>query len=267
MTTKRELTVYDAASILRGVGAVEGVVLIGGQALNFWAERYRSKDPMLAAHGPFTTHDVDFLAGKAEAQHCAERLGVSLRVPGMDEHTPNTGLLVVGNDTDAPITIDFMGDVLGVDATDVEASAVEVDIEGASLRVMHPLLCLESRLANCFGVLHREDSHSIGQLRVAIRVVRCYLAELLTAGDERRALKITEKIGRTAVRDPAKEAFRRHDVDVLDAIPVDAFKATQFRDVRWPQLVAAVASKRKEYARLFASRAHASKPGRTDSSP
>ena len=65
-----------------------------------------------------------------------------------------------------------MGDVQGVSAADVEASAVEIEVAaGVRFRVTHPLPCLDSRLANCFGLLHREGPHSIDQLRIAVHVL------------------------------------------------------------------------------------------------
>ena len=39
------------------------VVLVGGQALNYWVDRYRDRAPELEAEWPFTSEDVDFYGG------------------------------------------------------------------------------------------------------------------------------------------------------------------------------------------------------------
>ena len=38
-------------------------VLIGGQAVNYWAERYLLNEPQLFALQPFTSEDIDFKRG------------------------------------------------------------------------------------------------------------------------------------------------------------------------------------------------------------
>jgi hypothetical protein len=40
--------------------ARDNIVLIGGQALNLWAERYSDRAADLAAAAPFTSKDIDF---------------------------------------------------------------------------------------------------------------------------------------------------------------------------------------------------------------
>lgn len=38
-------------------------LLIGGQAVNYWAERYLSVEPQLESLQPFTSEDIDFKGG------------------------------------------------------------------------------------------------------------------------------------------------------------------------------------------------------------
>jgi hypothetical protein len=44
-------------------------ILIGGQAVNYWAEHYLSAEPQLAKLQPFTSEDIDFKGGHADVQH------------------------------------------------------------------------------------------------------------------------------------------------------------------------------------------------------
>jgi hypothetical protein len=44
-------------------------ILIGGQAVNYWAEHYLSAEPQPAELPPFTSEDIDFKGGHADVQH------------------------------------------------------------------------------------------------------------------------------------------------------------------------------------------------------
>ncbi len=51
----------------------EKVTLVGGQALNFWAEMYLGDDSGLyRRYAPFTSADIDFLGGRDAVIECAE---------------------------------------------------------------------------------------------------------------------------------------------------------------------------------------------------
>ena len=61
--------------MLRRVGDVASTaVLVGGQALNFWAEPYRDRVSALSREGPFTTKDIDFCGNRQAVTAFAERL-------------------------------------------------------------------------------------------------------------------------------------------------------------------------------------------------
>ena len=56
-------------------------ILIGGQAVNFWAETYLQHEPGLAAWFPFTSEDIDFCGGTADARRIAGQLGLPAHSP------------------------------------------------------------------------------------------------------------------------------------------------------------------------------------------
>jgi hypothetical protein len=49
-------------------------VLVGGQAVNYWAERYLGEEPELRKLVPFTSGDIDFLGHRDDVQHIARQL-------------------------------------------------------------------------------------------------------------------------------------------------------------------------------------------------
>lgn len=46
--------------VIRHAAPSGGAFLVGGQALNLWAERYSAAAPELDYYGPYTSKDVDF---------------------------------------------------------------------------------------------------------------------------------------------------------------------------------------------------------------
>lgn len=62
--------VYDLASILK---LSDKAFIVGGQALNLWAERY-SDLPGLAEYGPYTSKDLDYFGHREAAEKLADAL-------------------------------------------------------------------------------------------------------------------------------------------------------------------------------------------------
>ena len=52
-------------------------VLIGGQAVNYWAERYLPTEPALQKLVPFTSEDIDFQGRRDDVRRIAEQLNLS----------------------------------------------------------------------------------------------------------------------------------------------------------------------------------------------
>ena len=55
------------AEVIRRASPVGAAFLVGGQALNFWAERYSAHCKELEEYGPFTSKDVDFFGTNAHS--------------------------------------------------------------------------------------------------------------------------------------------------------------------------------------------------------
>ena len=83
------------------------IVLIGGQAVNYWADRYRDREPALCA-GPFTSKDVDFQASPATVDWVAKALGTPAKKPERDESTESSGLIFFRMADGSRCRIDFL---------------------------------------------------------------------------------------------------------------------------------------------------------------
>ena len=90
-----ELGYVDIRPILAKLADLDrSFVLVGGQAVNFWAYVYEGRVPALARAGPFTSRDVDFCGDRRTVRQCAQRLGGRARLSTLDDATPNSGTVV-----------------------------------------------------------------------------------------------------------------------------------------------------------------------------
>lgn len=157
-----------------------------------------------------------------------------VHLPGPDDHTPNSAIVTARIDG-VDIEIDFLWDIMGVKANALERDAVELivpvrggEIDELAIPVMHPLHCLQSRIANVV-TLGRRDDVALRQLAAAPIVLEAYIEEMLRLGEVREAIVTLRRLFEylrndiaaracpdLAMRDPAAifQAFQRdHRLD------------------------------------------------------
>jgi hypothetical protein len=246
-----DLAYIDIRPVLAKIADLEReLVLIGGQAVNFWASLYQRRVPALAREAPFTSKDIDFCGDQRSLRVCAERLGGTPRAATFDDATPNSGTVVFVDGAGVTRTLDIVSAPFGLDSAEVHDTAVPIELPddaGASadvrFYVMHPVLCMESRVHNVVGLPGAYDTEQgRKQLRVSILFARAFLLDVLDGRIDaedpaRTVLKLNERIFRFAMRDQhAKEVYRTKGVDPADAIFDDARLPAAFRDRRLPQM-------------------------------
>lgn len=160
------------------------IVLVGGQALAFWAERYADR---IATAGPVNSRDIDFGGTQDVVAIAADRLGGTPKTPEPFSNTPNTGLVEFVDPGGHERWIDFLDQLYGegLNLSAIEAMAIGVDIpdgdQTTSFLVMHPVHCLESRISNVGGLpQYYETSLGLEQARTSVFCVREYLDVLTT---------------------------------------------------------------------------------------
>ncbi len=169
----------------RIVGAVEDderAFVVGGQAINFWARRY-GIDKSLMGAGPMISKDIDFFGGIRSADRLSARLHGKVCRPGPDDHTPNSAVVEaeIGGEV---VHIDFLDHVSGVSDAEIRKRVVEVVMPSLdqsrtiTLSLMHPLHCLQSRLAN-FYRHGRDDEIALRQIEAAPLILEAFIDEML----------------------------------------------------------------------------------------
>lgn len=99
--------VLDIAKVLQGD---ERAFVVGGQALNLWAEYYALRATELLELRPYTSKDIDYFGQKDVAAKLAAGLGDTLKVPDANDTTFQTAL-VEATIEGVEIGIDFLSHV------------------------------------------------------------------------------------------------------------------------------------------------------------
>lgn len=240
------------------------IVLVGGQAVNFWANHYERRAPQLAEHAPYTSKDIDFMGSRDAVRECAKRLGGTAKLATLDDmNTPSTGAVVFVDEDNHTRQIDFLGSVAGLDDAAIVDTAIKATIDDehgaqiASFLVVHPVLCLKSRAHNVAYLDGYQTERARNQLRAAIICAKQFAVERLSS-DPRETLAYNEAFIKIARYGAGIEVFALHGIDVLAAIVDAPGLPEKFYRERLPRARAAVERARaKRFAALDRARAWA----------
>jgi hypothetical protein len=249
-------TVKDLASVFRTLQADGwGAVLVGGQAVNLWACRYEQDTTEWHDLRPYTSRDLDYHGGLAEARLAMRVLHARGRLnTGMDPG-PNAGVLQVPLPDGRELLVDILTGVYGVSAAEIERTAVSWSGAGGlsdlTLRVIHPLLLIEAKTAALRGLpqASRQDAKHLCML---VLIVREWLREQLA--HPRSTFRVVERLVTCAASPDGLCAFAQ-GIDLIQSLPLDDMRSdtgyAAFLDRRWPQLRDKLNDKRERHLRAL----------------
>lgn len=228
----------DAAALVAQTRS-DKAILIGGQAVAFWAQYFSIQSRL-----PALTGDIDYLATIAEAKRISARLRIphKLKIATLDDHTPNSAVISVEmHGYPEPVLIDYLASIIGMKSEAIEKSAVVVEFGGEPIRVLHPLHLLQAKIWNLYRLEGKRTPEGIEQARLAIEIAAAFIAQAKMS--QRELLNAIEATGKFAATAPARFAAEHFQLDCLKAIPQSVFREgvlpEEFHNKRWPQILAA----------------------------
>jgi len=257
----RELSIEDVAEIIERVPDLNEIILIGGQALNYWAETLGLADAKsTGTYGPATSKDIDFLGSVAAVRSFAKAVNGRAHVAGMDDAvSPNSG--VVAFDFHGEIQeIDFLANMAGFTADELAtvhkwARTVPLhETSTSTLSVMHPMHCLQAQLENIYGTLNRRGSEEglryVSRVRLAMEACRRLSANNAVAGDPETAMAIAEHVHKLSLLPSALRARREDGLCLEDGIYSGSEMPPTFLNSRISQMQRLLNRKVKKYEEL-----------------
>lgn len=237
-----------AAMVLRVLQAAgEHEVLVGGQALAFWMDRYDIHQP---GELPAVSRDVDFFTPDAANMEPLRRFARAIhgqsRILPMSAISALIGSAIAPAGDDGIYNVDLLHAVVGLTREELQRNAVRVHVEGVGhpVRVMHPLHVLQSRNANLHQLVEKQDDLGKLQFRLAIDVARRFLelevdrveADVAGGGKEREILDVMRPVIDYASEAAARKNAERHGIHLADALPAWRIHAPAFWKGQWPHL-------------------------------
>jgi hypothetical protein len=205
------------------------MVLVGGQALAFWMDRFG-----IRTQGAAISNDGDALGVAARAAELALSTHARLVLP------PKTALPSLVAQLRYPVghgrerNVDVLHKLYTIGSLrkssgfteQVVHNSVEVEWRpGRLFRVMEPIDVLESRAHDAVGLVDDKGPHVVTQAKWAIAVARAAFLKLASdpQAKDRLGAKI-QRVYRLAGSSVGKRLWLEHRVDLLDAIDVQRLR-------------------------------------------
>lgn len=214
----------------------DSLVLVGGQSVMVWAHFYGLVDKSKSY-----TKDIDFFGNSADIEAANLRLSSidhETRFAELDDPSPNSGLILLSlPGHQQKIRVDYLWSVYGLAGSDIQERAVPLTIQGTDvvIRVLHPLMCLESKTVNLGAFPLKRDKDGVAQAKTSIEIAKAYIQQLLNENRERDALNAAERVFRIAQLDAASFSWHVFGLNVIESIPEQGLPPT-FYEVRLPQM-------------------------------
>ncbi len=219
-------------------------ILIGGQAVNYWAERFIDVEPDLFEFKPFTSADIDFLGSREDVPRIARQLGVlGERVPHPLDITALSGVIPVRLG-DQIIKLEIVREIFGLKRAKVQEVAVHARWKNLEIRVVDPvsLLQVKAKLALTVSQKERRD---LDHVKILVYCVRAFVREALQAVEQDASLSrgwlgAIEKTLALTESTTGTRLARRFAVDWSRILPLEEIsrsespKVVQFRQRRLP---------------------------------
>jgi hypothetical protein len=229
----------------------EPLILIGGQALNYWCDLFRVGNQDLERYGPFASKDLDFQGTRELIPWCSEQLGGVCKLAQAGDNSLLNGIVTLRGPEGNELRLDFMQRAYGLSADEVAEFSATVNVSSEQLvfgmQVMHPLHCPKSRVHNVMDLPAQYDNeHGLRQLHASILCVRLFI-EATAAQDPKRARDLNESVFKFALHElPAQRLYRARKIDVFDAASNAECFPEKFRTFRYPQMVQELAKRRQQ---------------------
>src|SRR5262249_49882951 len=133
--------------------------------------------------------DIDFIGSSSVARTLRDSLGAPWRLATatLDDFGLQVAKVYTAVPGEGAKQIDFLAAIVGIATADAAERAVDVELpDGATLRVLHPLDVLESRLRNIQSLASKRNPVGVAQANLALQVVRKFLETLLAEGQKPR---------------------------------------------------------------------------------
>lgn len=213
------------------LAADELPLIVGGQAVNLWAEIYATEIPKLQAYAPFTSVDADIYGTRALAETLARRAGWDCR-PSTERASIAVAILTKATSPGQhPLTIEVLNEVNGLSAADLTLSTVVELTSGERYRIPPPVVLLKAKLYNLISLVDQDRPQDLKHARMLMQIVPQRFNELwaehqagdVTVEDLVASIDYARDVAQS---DASANAARIHGFDYRELLPASFLSAT-----------------------------------------
>jgi hypothetical protein len=187
------------------------IVIVAGQAVNFWADRYAGEDSRLLNLRPFTSRDLDLLGEIANAYRLASETQTPLEKPRKSAASPVLANINIatGNLIRA---VQFLRSVRGVTRQEITDNAIRFERDGLKIYVADPITTLKAKLYN-LAELDQKRRSDARHVEIMMLCVPLFLKKQLLSADEtdtaaRECLCNVQRVIKLGDADVARQAMQ-----------------------------------------------------------
>lgn len=213
-------------------------VLVGGQAVNYWAERYLSSEAELEILQPFTSQDIDFKGNRMDVERIAQQLNLNANYPPKVAMTALSGFIPFQIDN-LKSSIEIVRRIPGI-SDHIDTPAIQAVWNGKTIRVLDPISLLACKLELATTV-QQKGRQDVVHLKILLPCVRAFLDELLRQVDlgqlpAKDWLKIVNQVLKLTTSHRARKIASKNHINWPDILPLPGIaksqneKITRFRE-------------------------------------
>ena len=198
-------------------------ILIGGQAVAWWAEKYSVK----TRGGDLvddTSKDIDFWGRHEDLFRIANKLKRTPYLPDKREMTFLVGAIEV-NAAGKKTALELLHRVPGLDSDEPNAVALPEALtkSGKVVLVLTPVSLVLSKLYN-LRHFSQEDRHDLMHLKTSVSASRAFISEIVSR-DPKFALWNCKRLIRAQQEARNQRLERQHGFRLLSGIPIESIRA------------------------------------------
>jgi hypothetical protein len=209
-------------------------LLIGGQAVNYWAEYYLHTDPQLEKLKPFTSEDIDFKGCIDDVQRIARQLALTPVYPPKVQMTALAGTIPfqIGG---LKSNIEIVRRIPGVSGS-VDTLAIQAEWNGKIIRVLDPISLLACKLELVASV-PQEKRRDVTHLKILVPCVRAFLTEFLQRVEHgeipaRHWLGAANQVLKLTNGHRARKSAEQHKINWLEILPLTAIAKSRDEKIK-----------------------------------
>jgi hypothetical protein len=223
----------DYLDLFRALDAREAqAVIVGGQAVNFWAEAFEGEEPELRAYRPFTSADLDLHRLTARAQ---DTLRVASKSVETQRHPFGKAFTIVSHTfliqarTGRLLRVDHLKMVTGLRPAEVKRGTMTIEFGGVKIWILNPIACLKAKLHN-LSVLDQQGRQDEKHVRILISCIRAFLRRLIreagSDGNSRPALNGLQQLLLLTSRAKTRRTACDYKFDLAQSAPMPELVAS-----------------------------------------